>query len=396
MQPTCCECLFLPLVMKFSEVIGQQEVKQHLLRSVKEERISHAQLFTGPSGTGKLALAIAYAQYISCKNKQEDDSCGACPSCVKFNKLAHPDFHFTMPLASTKRVTKAEQLVSSTFLTEWREFVLDNPYAGLNEWFAKIGVENKQGNINVHESAEILRKLSLKPYEGEFRILVVWLAEKMNPQCANKLLKIIEEPPQKTIFLLITESAEELLPTILSRVQMVKVPKMADSDIAAGLRTQFELDDKQMQHIVTLSEGSYFTALKMAEHDESAEVHTDKFAEWMRWCYGMKVSELLEFSEEMAKSGRERQKVFLNHAISVLRKALLLNFDVHALVKIADDSEQDFLTKFAPFVHGANTPDLIAEFDKAVYHIERNAYAKIIFMDLSLKIHDLLRVPQEA
>lgn len=388
--------IFTASIMKFSKVIGQEDVKQYLLRSVKEQRISHAQLFSGPSGTGKLALAIAYAQYISCKDKQENDSCGTCSSCVKFNKLAHPDFHFTMPLASTKRVTKAEQLVSSTFMTEWREFVLDNPYAGLNEWFAKIGVENKQGNINVHESAEILRKLSLKPYEGEYRILIVWMPEKMNAQCANKLLKIIEEPPQKTVFLLITEDPEELLPTILSRVQMVKVPAMSDEDIAGGLKAQFELDDKQLRHIITLSEGSYFTAVKMAEHDESAEFHTDKFVEWMRWCYAMKVSELLEFSEEMAKSGRERQKVFLNHAISILRKALLLNFDVNDLVKIADDSEQDFLTKFAPFVHGANTPDLIAEFDKAVYHIERNAYAKIVFMDLSIKIHDLLRVPQEA
>ncbi len=382
--------------MKFSEVIGQKAVKQQLLRSVKEQRISHAQLFTGPSGVGKLALAIAYAQYIACKDKQGDDSCGACPSCVKFNKLAHPDFHFTVPLASTKKITKAEQLISSNFMTEWREFVLDNPYAGLNDWFAKIGIENKQGNINVHESADILKKLSLKPYEGEYRLLIVWMPEKMNPQCANKLLKIIEEPPQKTVFLLVTEDPEDLLPTILSRVQMVKVPKITDEDMAAGLQARFELDDKQLRHIITLSEGSYYTALKMSGHDESAEVHTDKFVEWMRNCYAMKVSELLEFSEEMAKSGRERQKVFLNHAISLLRKALLLNFDVDDLVKIADDSEEEFLTKFAPFVHGSNTPDLIAEFDKAVYHIERNAYAKITFMDLSLKIHDLLRVPQEV
>lgn len=382
--------------MKFSEVIGQNEVKQQLLRSVKEERISHAQLFTGPEGSGKLALAIAYAQYISCKNKQENDSCGTCPSCLKFQKVAHPDFHFAMPLASTKKITKAEQLISSSFMTEWREFVMDNPYAGLNEWFAKIGVENKQGNINVHESAEILRKLSLKPYEGEFRILVVWMAEKMNPQCANKLLKIIEEPPNKTIFLLITESAEELLPTILSRVQMVKVPKMKDEDIAAALQSQFQLDEKRLAHVINMANGSYFTAHSMAEQGESAEHHTDMFVEWMRYCYGMKVGDLLEFSEQMAKMGRERQKVFLNHAINILRKALLLTFDVDALVKIADESEQKFLTNFAPFVHGGNTPDLIAEFDKAAYHIERNAYAKIVFMDLSLKIHDLLRVPQEA
>lgn len=380
--------------MKFSEIIGQEEVKQQLLRSVKEERISHAQLFSGPPGNGKLALALAYAQYVSCKNKQENDSCGTCSSCIKFAKLVHPDVHFAMPLASTKKITKAESLVSNTFMTEWREFMIENPYAGIHEWFSKIGVENKQGNINVHESAEILRKLSLKPYEGEFRILIMWMAEKMNAACANKLLKIIEEPPGKTIFLLITESPEELLPTILSRVQLIKVPKITDQALSQKLTANFEIEEKELYHIINLADGDYNMALKLVEHDESAGYNTELFVQWMRNCYTLKIGDLMEFIDEMAKKGRETQKSFLNHAINTLRKALFTNFDVNQLVKTVDEQEAAFLKNFSPFIHGANTPELIVEFDKAVYHIERNAYPKIVLMDLSLKINALIKMPQ--
>ena len=208
--------------MRFQDLIGQQETKQRLLQSVKEDRIAHAQLFLGQEGCGSLPLAIAYGQFINCTNRSELDSCGVCPSCNKYQKLIHPDLHFVFPTATTKEITKDP--ISDEFLTIWRTQLMENPYFGLLQWYAAIGIENKQGSISKNESLEILRKLNMKSYEAEYKVMIIWFPELMNVTAANKLLKMIEEPPDKTLFLLVAENTEYMLQTILSRTQLIKVP----------------------------------------------------------------------------------------------------------------------------------------------------------------------------
>ena len=215
--------------MLFKEVLGQEKLKELLLHSVREGRMHHAQLFLGPKGSANLALALAFAQYVGCVSKQQDDACGTCPSCIKQMKFVHPDLHFVFTVATTTKV-KAKP-ISKNFLTEWRSLLDENPYFSLFYWLKHIGVENKQGRISVEESAHILKDLSLKPYESETRMILIWMPEKMNIQAANKLLKIIEEPPQKTLFLLVAESTDNMLATVLSRTQLLKVPRHSDEEV---------------------------------------------------------------------------------------------------------------------------------------------------------------------
>lgn len=376
--------------MLFSEIIGQAEVKQRLLQSVKDQRISHAQLFLAAEGSGGLAMAIAYAQYISCTKRGESDSCGACPSCVKFARLAHPDLHFVFPIISSKDVK-----VSTHLLPQWREALEENPYMDLFGWYDFLEAENKQGNIGVEESGEILRKLSLTTYEAEYKIMIIWMPEKMNAASANKLLKILEEPPDKTLFLLVCESEEQLLRTIVSRTQLVKIKKIADADLAGALVQRHGLDKKEALRLAHLADGSYNAALKLISDNENAAFNLACFQEMMRASYRFDTQKVLAWVDSLAKLGRERQKNFLLYSLHILRESMMLNYSGNQLVKLEGD-ELAFVTKFAPFVNGINSLRLIEEFNKAYSQVERNAHPKILFTDLAFKMNELLNVKQTA
>ncbi len=374
--------------MLFKEIIGQQAIKERLLRSVKDGRISHAQLFLGPQGSGSLALAVAYAQFISCTKKKEDDSCGECSSCVKYNKLIHPDLHFVYPVALSKDVR-----VSTDVAVKWRESFLDNPYITLFNWFEQLEAENKQAVIGVEESGEILRKLSLTTYEAEYKIMVIWQAEKMNQASANKLLKILEEPPDKTLFLLVCENEDQLLRTIVSRTQLIKITKIADEDLMQALTERNGLSLENAEKTAHLADGNYAEALLLLNENENVAQNLASFQKLMRASLKFDAKAVLAWIDEVSAAGRERQKNFINYALHIIRESMIVNYGDNALVKLGAD-EQDFVKKFSPFIHGNNIERFTEELNKAYFHMERNANAKILFMDLAFKFNELLNVPK--
>lgn len=374
--------------MLFKEIIGQKAVKERLVRSVKEGRISHAQLFLGPQGSGSLALAVAYAQYTSCNSRLSDDSCGECSSCIKYNKLVHPDLHFVYPVALSKNVR-----VSTDVAATWRDVFLDNPYITLFSWFETLEAENKQAVIGVEESAEILRKLSLTTYEAEYKIMIIWQAEKMNPAAANKLLKILEEPPEKTLFLLVCESEDQLLRTIVSRTQLVKITKINDQDLIDALAERHGLQPEAAEGIVQLADGDYAEALLLINQNETAGQNLASFQKLMRASIKFDPKAILVWIDEISEAGRERQKNFLNYALHIMRESMVMNYADASLVKLGED-EQGFVKKFSPFIHSNNVERFVEELNKAHYHMERNANAKILFMDLAFKFNELLNLPK--
>lgn len=266
--------------MQFSKIIGHDEIKQRLIRSVKENRISHNQLFFGPEGTGALPLALAYAQYICCEDKQENDSCGVCPSCLKYQKLIHPDLHFTFPIANIRGITKP---VSDDFIKDWREAVIENPYQGLKLWQTKLDLDNQQVNITTRDCQEIINKLTLKTYESEYKIMIIWMVEKINYQAAPKLLKILEEPPEKTLFLLIAEDTEQIIKTILSRAQMIKVPRISDELINKELhKISPDVSHDRAEYLVRMANGSWLELLNSLQSEDNNELYFNEFSVWMR------------------------------------------------------------------------------------------------------------------
>lgn len=374
--------------MLFNEIIGQQVVKKRLIQSVKDGRISHAQLFLGPQGSGSLALAVAYAQYICCENKNENDSCGQCSSCVKYNKLTHPDLHFVYPIALSKDVR-----VSTDRAKEWREALLNNPYSTLFNWFETLEAENKQAIIAAEESTEILRKLNLTTYETEYKIVIIWYPEKMHPTAANKLLKIVEEPPEKTLFLLVCENEDQLLKTILSRTQLIKINKINDEDLIAALIEKHGLSSESAQSVAHLADGDYAEALLIMNENENAEQNFMYFQKLMRASVKFDAKAIMAWIDEIASAGRERQKNFLNYALHIIRESMVLNAPASEIVKL-NKNELDFVKKFSPFIHNNNVEPFVEELNKAYFHMERNANAKILFMDLAFKFNELLNLPK--
>ncbi len=384
--------------MLFSSIIGQDEIKERFIRSVQEQRISHAQLICGIEGIGKLPLALAYAQYICCENRSETDSCGTCPSCVKFSKLAHPDLHFVFPVI---KPTGKSSVVCDDFLPDFREFILQNPYFSLNAWYENIGGSGKQGMIYSNESEEILRKLSLKTYEADYKIMIIWHPEKMHNTCSNKLLKILEEPPAKTVFLLVSDSPDEIITTIISRTQRVNVAPVEIQQIANNIVNKYNLPLADAQHYARLANGSYLKASLIAEEKEENRRYFDYFVLLMRTAWGIKnfptvdkkgeaLKTLRQLSEELAKIGRENQKNFLGYAQHMIRENFIYNLHNDDLVYLAP-YEKDFSAKFSPFINEGNVIGIMEELALAERHIEQNVQAKIIFYDLALKIIMLLK-----
>jgi DNA polymerase-3 subunit delta' len=373
--------------MQLKDVIGHNNLKLKLIRAANEHRVSHAQLFVGREGSGALPIALAYAQFLNCENPGAGDSCGVCSSCVKYRHLVHPDLHFSLPVNST-----SPKPVTDWFIKYWREAFVANPYITEQQWYENIEMDNKQGIISVAEAESIMVKLSYKAYEGKFKVMVMWLPERMNVQAANKLLKLIEEPPQQTVFLLVTENEGALLKTILSRTQQVMVPPIDSDSLSEALEKQFGLDRNSALSVANLSEGSYVDAVRLAGNgDENAEFFA-RFVALMRLAYAKKpdnVLEMLRWAEEMAATGRKRQKNFLLYAERLLRENFVLNRGVNQAVYLAGQ-EADFSVKFSPFINPKNIRRLYEEFNLALQHISGNGNPKIIFTDLSLKLMKLI------
>lgn len=373
--------------MFFKEIIGQEAIKQRLIQSVREERVSHAQLFAGPEGTGKLALAIAYAQYVACTNRQHNDSCGECPSCKKYRKLIHPDLHFVFPVVKTP---KFKEPVSDNFLEEWRAMIAQSPYFNLDQWFDLIGVENSQGLIYAHQSEEIIRKLNLKSYESEYKVMIIWLPEKMHVACANKLLKMIEEPPVKTLFVLITENEEDIISTIRSRCQLIIVPPIDPDSMTKALEQLPEAEGFDLRNIVHLSKGNFGKAIELLEPDEQTLFNLERFKELMRFSYGRKYSDLFKWVDQVAGIGREKQKSLLNYFLNSLRENFIYNLKNRELTFMSDQ-EEEFSKRFSPFINERNIQELTEVFELAFAHIGMNGNPRIIFTDVSFKIVKLIR-----
>lgn len=377
--------------MLFSQIIGQEDIKKKLIQSVKENRVAHAQLFLGPEGTGKLALAIAYAQYINCTNKQENDSCGQCPSCKKFNSLAHPDLHFIFPNTTNKSVKKDPE--SNLFMTEWREYLEScECYANPSNWYNALEIEKKQGIINVRDAATIMRKLNLKAYEAEYKITIIWMAEKLNTEAANKLLKILEEPPEKTVFLLISENQEELLATIRSRTILMKIPKLSHEEVQNALIQRRNVDINSAYKAAILADGNWISALYHIDNEDNETVYFSYFQKWMRYCFKFNAPELIDFiANDIKPLGREKQKEFLAYGLKIFHNALFINNGLADNVSLPED-EKNFLRNFAPFVSNNNI-DLISElFEESINQIERNGNDSLIFLDNSFKIFNYFKM----
>lgn len=379
--------------MLFSEVLGLPHIKNHLITTANRGRVPHAQLFTGNHGSGLLPMAIAYAQYILCNNSGDENQGGNTSCNAKFKNLSHPDLHFAFPVATTDKVKSHP--VSGNFLDSWRQFIKEQPYGSLFDWYQKLGIENKQGQMGVDEAQEIMRSLSLKSYEGGYKVMIIWMAEKMNTACSNKLLKLIEEPPDKTLFILITEDEEQIIQTIKSRCQILRFPPLGESVIAESLITNSGVKESDARKVAIQANGSYSAALNLLNKDSGDELFEDLFIKWVRFAFRAKgnkasILDLITWSEEIAGMGREAQKSFLLFCIDFFRQAFLYNYKANKLVYM-DIKDPGFkMEKFAPFIDGYNIQGITSELETAIYHIERNGNARLILTDLSIKLTRLL------
>lgn len=379
--------------MLFSDILGQEHIKNHLTQSVNNGRIPHAQLFVGNEGCGTLPLAIAYAQYILCQNIDGENTGGHEACNLKFKNISHPDLHFAFPVATNDKIKSHP--VSKHFMEEWRELVKEQPYGNLFDWYKKLGVDNKQGQIGVDEALDIVKSLGLKAYEGGYKVMLIWMAEKMNTSAANKLLKLIEEPPNKTVFILIAEDEEQIISTIKSRCQILHFPPLAEDVIKEALIKQYQLDDAVATKIAHQANGNYNKACDLVYSDSEDLQFEEWFVFWIRSAFKAKgnksaIHDLISWSEDIAKTGRETQKQFLHFCIDFFRQALLLNYSANDLVFMEPKSKNFKLENFAPFIHGDNILEISEELQNAIYHIERNGNSKIILTDLSIKLTRLL------
>ena len=379
--------------MQLSEILGQDHIKNHLTRSANLGRIPHAQLFIGPEGSGTLPMAIAYAQYILCNNQNGENS-GANESCnLKFQKISHPDLHFVYPTVSTEKVDKKPKSID--FITDWRLFITQNPYGGLFDWYSVLGVQNKQGLIRVDDAAEVLKTLALKSYEGGYKILIIWMADKMNVDASNKLLKLLEEPPEKTVFILISENEEDIIQTIRSRCQVLHFNGLSEHVIKEALVSRENIEPKIATKIAHQAQGNYNKALHLLKDDKEEFPFEQWFVVWVRAAFKAKgnpavIADLIQWSEQIAALGRETQKKFLQFCIDLFRQALMHNYETPGLVYLEPTVENFSIAKFAPFVNGNNIHEIFQELSDAIYHIERNGNAKIILTDLSIKLTRLI------
>ncbi len=369
--------------MQFEEILGQEHIKSHLKESVRLGRIPHAQLFVGPEGCGNLAMAVAYANSIL--NSENN--------VLSNSFFSHPDLHFIFPNTTNDDVKKNPK--SSDFLDNWRDFLSKNIYGSLMDWYKILGIDNKQGEIRVDDATEIIKKLSLKSFNGGYKIMIIWMAEKMNISASNKLLKLLEEPTDKTLIILVSENEEDLLQTIKSRCQIINFNPLPEAIIANELVAKHQVDNNLAYKIAHQSQGNYNRALQLLEPDDDDKIFENWFVTWVRTAFRAKgnpssVNELISWSEQVASLGREKQKQFLNYCISMFRQALLLNYQSEKLVYIEPNVDGFKFEKFSEYVTGENIVEIFKELSEAIYHIERNGNSKIILTDLSIKLTRLI------
>jgi DNA polymerase III subunit delta' len=373
--------------MLFKQIIGQVPVKQKLLNMLHDGRVPHALMFTGPEGSGNLPAAFAFIQYLFCSNKQENDACGTCSSCLKTSKLIHPDLHLVFPIPLSKSVRTSNDL-----LAEFRAQFIETPYFTIHDWFDSLSSENKQPTISTEEANDILKKLSYTSYEGGYKIMVIWQPEKMNTSSANKLLKILEEPPEQTLFLLVCNHPDQLLTTIISRVQQIPFYKISIDEIKNGLINEYDCQEHLAKQAAMLSDGSYREAQLLLQHLDGGTAYLQNFRAFMLIALKFDAIKAVSWVDENARIGREKQKQFLQYALEIIRDCLMLNFGSADLVRHSGE-EKEFITKFSRFVNQRNYEKLLEEFNSAFYHVERNANPKILFMDLIMKTNEYINLP---
>ena len=370
--------------MRFADIIGQQELKRHLAQSVDRGRISHAQLFTGAAGTGALPLAIAYAQYLNCPNRKDGDSCGVCPSCQQTAALAHPDLHFVFPVNKQGKKS-GEVVLSAEFMPQWRECVASTAgYFTPQQWYDRLDLgKTLRGMISAKEADEIIRRLSFKSFESEYKIMLIWLPETMNDEAANKILKILEEPWEKTIFLMVSERPDLLLSTIISRTQEVAVPRLAVED----LMPMVEGDEQQRRNTARLAAGDLIEMRRLTGGEEDAvrRESFDLFCRLMRLSYNDKHLELIDWADEVATLTREQQRSMLRHAARLLRESYMLHAGLGQISYLWGE-EAAFCNKFAPFIGNQNIEFLIGEIEQAMRQVSQNGNPRIIFTHFALAV----------
>ena len=371
--------------MYFKDIIGQKGLVAQLCRMVDENRLAHALMFTGPSGNGKLLVAVALARYILCRDRRNGDACGCCPSCVKMDKLVHSDLHFVFPVKKKKGSSSDSAPVSDDYISEWREIFLKEPYFSYSDWLEMLDVENQQPMIYEKESSEILRKLSLKSREGGWKIVIMWLPEKMKEACSNKLLKILEEPPAETLFLLVAENTEHILPTILSRTQRVEIPRIASEDITMALQRRYALDADTARSVAQQSGGDWEKAESMLRVDNDKKIYLELFMTLMRMAYKRDIMAMKQWSEQVAALGRERQKGMLEYCQRMIRENFIMNFRRNEMLYLSPE-ERNFSVNFSPFVNENNIFGIVEEISEAQKHVEQNVNAKMIFFDMALRM----------
>jgi DNA polymerase-3 subunit delta' len=373
--------------MLFKEVVGNQETKKALIHQVESGRVSHAQLFLGPEGSGKLAMAIAYSQYLMCDAPTSTDACDECPNCLKMKSLTHPDLHFAFPVVANKTAKIGSSIDR---IKEWNTLILKTTYFGLNQWQEELDEMGKNAAIAVEESRLILKRLSLKSYSGKYKIMIIWLPEKMNTQAANKLLKILEEPPEQTVFFLICNNSEGMLPTILSRTQIIRFPALKVSEVSNFLTNRYHIEASIAESAATLSQGNLNEAMQILQGAKSQNLFFDLFVKMMRAAYTANPIELMDISDEAASLDKENQKNFVKYGLHLFRESIILNYMKGELLNLRDE-ERKFLEKFARFINNQNITELLSEFNDAHYHLERNANSKILFSDLLIKLTKLIK-----
>jgi len=375
----------------FKEITGNKNLKTKLINSVKNDRIAHAQLFIGKKGSAKLALAIAFAQFLNCLNRNQVDSCNECHSCVMYNTLTHPDLHLIFPVLKIKSIKNP---VSDNFVNEWRQLVLDNPYISISEWYDNFNAGNKQGNIYKDEAELLQKKVALKNYDSEYRVVLIWFPEKMNLTASNKLLKLIEEPPKGTYFIMISENTNEILPTIISRLQTLKVKPFRKEDIVEYLYLKKDISNELGKKIAQISNGDINNALKISDTEIEDNDFLKEFQKWMQICYKKNIVELSNWNENVVKKSRENQKNFLVYALKIIRSAFIQGKKAGQTLNLTK-KEKEFVSNFAPFINENNSIYIFENLEKAIFAISRNANSKIVFYELSLQMMKFLKVKRK-
>lgn len=374
--------------MQFKDITGYSSIKKQLLQSANSGQVAHAQLFCGPEGSPNLPMALAYAAYLNCENPGEDDACGQCAACSKNNKYIHPDFHFVFPVSSTKNV-KAKDAISQAFLPDWRKFLLEQPFGDLAVWTSFFGGEDKQVNISKEESRQIIRNLSLKSFEGQYKIMLIWLPEYLHRFAANGILKILEEPPEKTLFLLVSNDSEKLLTTILSRTQMVHIPRFNDEDLTAMLVSRYNFEPAEAAEVAHVSEGSLLQALKLK--DNSEDNTQQLFAAWMRSCFKLEFDQLVQYSEDFHRMNKLAQRTLLQFTLHILRECLMYQHSPN-LLRVSADTEK-FIANFSKVMVDDRIEKIAGLVGESMFHLERNGSAKMTHLDLSLAIAQTMKQP---